>query len=109
MSAVINKHQYDALDYVRQIKKFGGDEKMAEYQTRYINHSIESAIDRAIEKLNLSQFATKSDITKLENDIKHLEARLELKMFKHTVFIMSVIVLTSPSVKELVMAILHLR
>ena len=59
--------------------------------------------------LLLSQFATKADITKLENDIKHLEARLELKMFKHTVFIMSVIVLTSPSVKELVRAILHLR
>lgn len=46
---------------------------MAQYQARYINHSIEAAIDRAIEKLNPSQFATKQDIMKLENDILRLE------------------------------------
>ncbi len=48
-------------------KALGGNGEMAEYTTRYINNSIEAAIDRAIAKLNPSQFATKLDMQSMEH------------------------------------------
>lgn len=67
MATQLQESYNDALEYVKNITALGGNSQMAEYNTRYINSSIEAAIDRAIAKLNPSQFATKLDMQSMEH------------------------------------------
>ena len=70
MATVLQENYNDPLEYVKNIKQFGGNEKMAEYTARYIHHSI----DDTIAKLNLERFATKEDVLQLE---KRIEKEME--------------------------------
>lgn len=76
MATKLQESYNDSLEYVKNIIALGGNRDMAEYTTRYINHSIEAAIDRAIEKLNPSQFATKLDIQDVRLEMKSMEHQL---------------------------------
>lgn len=76
MATQLQESYHDALEYVKNITALGGNGEMAEYSTRYINNSIEVAIDRAIAKLNPSQFATKLDIQEVRLEMKSMEHRL---------------------------------
>ena len=109
MTTLLKEIYIDGLEYVQNLKKLGGNEKMAEYQTRYINQSTEAAIDRAIEKLNLERFATREDLRKVEHDLEKFKISIESKLFKHTAFTTAVIVLTNlpTSVKNAILTLLH--
>ena len=76
MAVKLQESYQDSLEYVKNITALGGCVDMAEYQARYINHSIEVVIDRVVEKLNPAQFATKLDVQELRIEMKAMEHRL---------------------------------
>lgn len=80
MTTSLIEQYKDGLEYVQNMIKLGGDVKVAEYQTRYINHVATKSVKEAIADLHLEQFATKTDINRLEKDINNLRSETTIKL-----------------------------
>ena len=85
MATQLQEHHNDLLEYMQNIKKFGGDEAMAEYQVRYHKRYVHQTIKEYIADLHLEKFATKEDLqnTKIELKSEIQQVRLEMKDMKH--------------------------
>jgi hypothetical protein len=85
MVAILKEQYQDALEYVKTIEQYGGDQKMAEFQARYYEEYTNKSIKSAIADLHLERFATKEDMnnvkTELKADIENLrhETKLEIQ------------------------------
>lgn len=85
MVAILKEQYKDALEYVKTIEQYGGDQKMAEFQVRYYEEYTNKSIKAAIADLNLERFATKEDLqnvkTELKVDIENLrhDTKLEIQ------------------------------
>ncbi len=64
MSIIAVKH-FDTLAYVKQARKLGASEELAEFQAKQIEHAIEVAISQIENK----ELATKIDISELKLDL----------------------------------------
>ncbi len=71
MAATLQNKNYDPLEYVENMKKLGGDEKMATYQARYTEEYVHQTIKEYIADLHLEQFATKQDLTHAISELKY--------------------------------------
>jgi len=122
----------DVFEYVKNIKQLGGNEQMAEYQARYIEQSTTKTIDDAIAKLHLERFATKEDLAAVEHrldakidkveyrleekinkvayELEKFKISIENKLFKHTVFIVAVVIITNlpNTAKHILSTLLHI-
>lgn len=67
MSVAI-KH-FDALGYVKEAKKLGASEELAELQARQIEQAIEIAVATVKDEITLKDLATKKDIEVSKNQI----------------------------------------
>ncbi len=72
MAEQLQTDHNDPLEYVKNIKKIGGEEIMAEYQVRYTEHYVNKTLKETIADLHLELFVTKDDILKLEKEISDL-------------------------------------
>ena len=125
MTNKLTEQHNDSLEYVQNMVNFGGNIQMAEYQARYIGKYVDKSVKEAIADLHLERFATKEDlnnaitsvehrlemkITKVEHDLEKLKLYLENKMFKHTVFTTSVILITNlpTPIKNAIWTMLHI-
>ncbi len=68
MTTVPSKH-FDALGYVKQAKKLGAPEELAELQARQIEQAIDIAISIIKEDIALKDLATRRDLESTKNQI----------------------------------------
>lgn len=73
MATLTSKH-FDTLAYVKQAKKLGTSEELAEFQAK----QIEQAIDVAISQIESKDLATKKDIKELELKIESTKNQIIL-------------------------------
>ncbi len=89
MVAILQEQYQDALEYVKTIEQYGGDQKMAEFQVRYYEEYTNKSIKAAIANLHLERFATKEDLqnvkTELKADIENLrhETKADIENLRH--------------------------
>jgi hypothetical protein len=73
MTTLTSKH-FDTLAYVKQARKLGTSEELAEFQAK----QIEQAIDVAISQIESKDLATKKDIKELELKIESTKNQIIL-------------------------------
>lgn len=73
---------FDALEYVKQSRKLGASEELAEFQAKQIEHAIENAILLVKEDIRKDNLATKQDVTLVNTDIALLNANLRETEFR---------------------------
>ena len=89
MVAILKEQYQDALECVKTIEQYGGDQKMAEFQVRDYEDYTNKSIKSAIADLHLERFATKEDMnnvkTELKADIENLrhETRADIENLHH--------------------------
>ena len=69
MTIITTKH-FDSLNYVKQAKKLGTSEELAELQARQIEQAIDIAVATVKDEMKLHDLATKKDISSLELKIE---------------------------------------
>ena len=69
MTTITTKH-FDSLNYVKQAKKLGTSEELAELQARQIEQAIDIAVATIKDEMELHNLATKKDISNLELKIE---------------------------------------
>ena len=74
MSATLASKHFDTLAYVKQARKLGTSEELAEFQAK----QIEQAIDVAISQIESKDLATKKDIKELELKIESTKNQIIL-------------------------------
>ena len=62
MTTITTKH-FDSLNYVKQAKKLGTSEELAELQARQIEQAIDIAVATIKDEMKLHDLATKKDIS----------------------------------------------
>ncbi len=88
METTLQEQYNDSLEYVKNIKKLGGDEQMAEYQARQQQNYVHQTIKEYIADLHLEQFATKADLQhaidclrfEMKSEISNLRAETTVKL-----------------------------
>lgn len=119
-----NNEHYAPLTYIKNIKKLGGNEQVAEDQAHYNEYYVNKTIKEAIADLHLERFATKEDLLRLEKglrgdmhalenrlmtEIHRLDKKIDVKFTRHTIYTISAIVIFNmpAPVKQLLMQLLH--
>lgn len=74
--ATLTTRHFDTLEYVKQAKKLGTTEELAEFQAK----QIEQAIEVAISQIESKELATKQDISLVKQDISLAKLELEKKI-----------------------------
>lgn len=75
MTTLTSKH-FDSLSYVKQAKKLGASEELAELQARQIEQAIDIAVATIKDEINLKDLASKQDLLKVELKIEQLRNEL---------------------------------
>jgi|LauGreDrversion4_2_1035121.scaffolds.fasta_scaffold229105_2 hypothetical protein len=68
MTTITTKH-FDSLNYVKQAKKLGTSEELAELQARQIEQAIDIAVATIKDEIALKDLATKKDLETTKNQI----------------------------------------
>ena len=69
MSATLTSKHFDTLAYVKQARKLGTSEELAELQARQIEQAIDIAVATVKEEIALKDLATKRDLETTKNQI----------------------------------------
>jgi hypothetical protein len=76
--AALSMRHFDTLDFVKQSKKLGVDEPIAEYQARQIEEAIDIAVDNARVEIESKELATKKDILAVNKEIELIRREIEV-------------------------------
>ena len=68
MTTITTKH-FDSLNYVKQAKKLGTSEELAELQARQIEQAIDIAVATIKDEMKLHDLVTKKDLETTKNQI----------------------------------------
>lgn len=78
---------FDTLEYVKESEKRGANSDLAEYQAKQMETALETAVQYVtkdqkdfVKKTDSQNFATKDDISRLENSTKNDSSRLEKRI-----------------------------
>lgn len=69
MSSLAVKY-FDTLAFVKECKKLGSSEKLAEYQVREYEKALEVAVNNMKDEIKFENLATKKDLEVLKSDLQ---------------------------------------